>query len=76
MEHKLLKKEKMDKIFHSLLEKGYVECGNEAVDDFIKGLGEILHHSKQFSQVRCQLKDNVCFRQRFDEELRKVILEG
>ncbi len=76
MEHELLKKEKIDELYDCLFEHGHVECGNEAVEDFISSLGDILHRSKSFKGIKHGLKNNPLFRQRFEEELRRAVTEG
>lgn len=75
MEHNLLKKEKIDELYNNLFEPGYVECGHESIEEFVNELGELLHHSEQFSKIKHLLKDDLNFRQRFENEIRRIVLE-
>ena len=76
MKHKLLEKEKMDEIYHELLDHGFVESGHEDVDNFLDELGGLLNHNKHFKKIKHHLKEDPKFRQRFEEELKRLVLEG
>lgn len=76
MKPELLKKKEVEEIFDHLFDHGFVNCGHEGVENFIDELGELLHYDKQFKKIKGTLRNNILFKQRFEEEIKRIILEG